>query len=369
MMAVGNISSDYVEYLLKHASNRGLVVSRILRDLNIEMDNCRPEGLSATSYSQLYQRLMLEMQDEWFGLFSGGASVPLGAFRMLCMSLIQCTNLRQALIRSGEFAEICRGLKVRVLVEEDDTLARLTFGPIRSVTAQEFQYLQSNTDPNFILASLYAGHRFHCWLVGKELAVEQVSVSFCKGDTLLPLNNFRGAEVLENTGVNQLVYASDILDLPIVQNLQSFTSFIQSAPFHLVTEEAADVSIKERVRNILNRDVGHTMPCAEEVAKLLNISVTTLRRRLILESSSYQTIKDECRLEAALYYLSCPNLTNTMVAERLGFNEPSAFFRVFKKWTGETPGNYRQRFLNDSLNSPPSTLLGSTERILSPIER
>ncbi|WP_414923347.1 helix-turn-helix domain-containing protein, partial [Pseudomonas sp. IT-P294] len=31
----------------------------------------------------------------------------------------------------------------------------------------------------------------------------------------------------------------------------------------------------------------------------------------------------------------------TAVAEQLGFSEPSAFQRAFKKWTGVTPGAYR----------------------------
>ena len=26
----------------------------------------------------------------------------------------------------------------------------------------------------------------------------------------------------------------------------------------------------------------------------------------------------------------------------MGFDEPSAFFRSFKRWTGMTPGEYRQ---------------------------
>jgi AraC-like DNA-binding protein len=40
--------------------------------------------------------------------------------------------------------------------------------------------------------------------------------------------------------------------------------------------------------------------------------------------------------------MNAPQLSINDIASLMGFDEPSAFFRSFKKWTGMTPGEYRK---------------------------
>ena len=84
------------------------------------------------------------------------------------------------------------------------------------------------------------------------------------------------------------------------------------------------------------------------------MSAPTLRRRLKAENVTFQELKDQCRCEAAIAYLSRPDLSINAVATLMGFTDPSAFHRSFKKWTGMPPGEYRQRHL-----SGESSLAGS----------
>ncbi|WP_246882932.1 AraC family transcriptional regulator [Pseudomonas chlororaphis] len=71
------------------------------------------------------------------------------------------------------------------------------------------------------------------------------------------------------------------------------------------------------------------------------VSPSTLRRRLEREGVSYQEIKDEVRRAMAVELLLQSRVSIGEIAECTGFQEPSAFHRVFKKWTGESPGRYR----------------------------
>ena len=70
------------------------------------------------------------------------------------------------------------------------------------------------------------------------------------------------------------------------------------------------------------------------------MSPQTLRRHLREEGTSFQELKDHLRRDLAIYQLGS-DLPIQRIAERLGFSEPSAFHRAFKKWTGLTPGAYR----------------------------
>jgi AraC-like DNA-binding protein len=83
------------------------------------------------------------------------------------------------------------------------------------------------------------------------------------------------------------------------------------------------------------------MPSFEELTGMLNMSPRTLRRRLEKEGTSYQRIKDNARRDVAISSLTRDRMTVSDVAEQVGFSDPSAFHRSFKKWTGLSPGEYR----------------------------
>ena len=80
----------------------------------------------------------------------------------------------------------------------------------------------------------------------------------------------------------------------------------------------------------------------EEVAKRLNLSARTLRRRLHEQATSYKLILEQVRVELANHYLSTSRLTIGTIGERLGYTEQSSFSYAYKKLTGITPNKFRQ---------------------------
>lgn len=339
---ITSVSTTYAKSLLQAAKEQGCDTDNLLRELNINWDEIENSlHFSAVTYGKLYQRVMQVMQDECFGMFTGG-KVRLGTFRLMCLTVLHCSDLKQAIVRAGEFTEICRGMQIRSLLEENLDIARISMAPIASVSQQGFEQLLQSANPNQIRTSLAVWHRFNCWLIGQEIPLNSLNFTFSCPEEFKVLAESYPAMLKFDQPYNGFDFPAEFLRYPIVQNQETLMVFLRSAPYHLVINDTAQNSVKGKVRAILSKDVSHTMPSAEEVASRLNLSVTTLRRKLQTEKTSYQKLKDECRMEAAFHYLSCPDFSNSIIADRLGFDESSAFFRAFKKWTGITPGEYRK---------------------------
>jgi len=93
---------------------------------------------------------------------------------------------------------------------------------------------------------------------------------------------------------------------------------------------------------VLFRSLPNDLPELEAVARELGTAPATLRRRLKAEGESFQAIKDEVRRDLAISYLSTTDKSIREIALELGFLEPSAFHRAFRKWAHTSPGAYRR---------------------------
>ena len=100
-------------------------------------------------------------------------------------------------------------------------------------------------------------------------------------------------------------------------------------------------NIQGRVREVLTRRLAHGEPSQEDVAELLNMSARTLQRKLCDAGATYKEILDETRRVLALAYLSTPHHTVSDVTYLLGFSAGSSFTRAFRRWTGQSPSDWR----------------------------
>ncbi len=75
----------------------------------------------------------------------------------------------------------------------------------------------------------------------------------------------------------------------------------------------------------------------DRVAGDMGLSRQTLYRRLRQEGVTFEELLDKLRHRLALRYLREDKLSVKAASYRLGFSEPAAFSRAFKRWTGSSP--------------------------------
>ncbi|MCA9739016.1 MAG: AraC family transcriptional regulator [Gemmatimonadota bacterium] len=114
------------------------------------------------------------------------------------------------------------------------------------------------------------------------------------------------------------------------------------------------IPLERRVLDRVATSLSGGVPTLSDVARELGMSGRTLQRRLGAEETSFQTLVDEARRRLALRLLQDPDAATLSEATYMtGFSDQSAFTRAFKRWTGLTPGAYRDGAGPDAPSSPP----------------
>lgn len=80
----------------------------------------------------------------------------------------------------------------------------------------------------------------------------------------------------------------------------------------------------------------------DRAASELGMSRQTLYRRLKAEGTTFEELLQAKRRQLAVRYLGIDRLPVKATAYRLGFSDPAAFSRAFKRWTGTSPSLFRQ---------------------------
>jgi AraC-like DNA-binding protein len=90
-------------------------------------------------------------------------------------------------------------------------------------------------------------------------------------------------------------------------------------------------------------------PCSvARIAERLQMHRRTLSRQLETEGTDFRTITAQVRFEIACKLLANHRLELWQVSSTLGYSEPSAFTRAFRRWSGKTPGAWRLKQLRKS---------------------
>lgn len=110
-----------------------------------------------------------------------------------------------------------------------------------------------------------------------------------------------------------------------------------------------------RVRLAIAETLHESPPTAAGIAHRFGVHPRTLQRRLTAEGTSFVTLLDEVRREAAHRYVTTTDLPLAQVAMLLGFSEQSTLSHAMRRWYGASPTAIRRAAAHDGQRVMNST--------------
>jgi AraC-like DNA-binding protein len=153
------------------------------------------------------------------------------------------------------------------------------------------------------------------------------------------------APVRFDAGFTGVVFPEASLALPILGADLYMGKYLQQqveALERTLRPTPAGQPLDARVREAIEHALPSGTTDQAAVARALGLSLRSLQRGLQALGTSFGEQLDAVRRARALQLLRDPELSVREVAFMLGYSDPRAFYRSFRRWTGHTPADYRK---------------------------
>jgi AraC-like DNA-binding protein len=327
----GTIAVSFVEEAVRCVKRCGHDPQPLLEEAGIapQLLGLPLARVSSAQYGALWNGVRRVLDDEFFGQDSH--PMKRGSFIAMCQAALTARNGGQALLRATGFMRLVLD-DMSVQVEMERGCVRLSFHVRDGVMPKQmFAYATY-----FILV-----YGVVCWLVGRRIPILKARFSCPEPAAGHEYRLMLCDDLKFEQDASYVELSPDFLDLPVIQTAKSLKSFLRDAPAIFLVKYRNPDSIATRVRRALRAMPIPEWPGADEMAAKLRFAEATMRRRLKREGYTYQSIKDALRRDMAIATLQAGEQTIADIAIAVGFSEPSAFHRAFKKWTGGRPTDYR----------------------------
>lgn len=347
---------SYLQLLLEIVAERGFATEELFKGLPVSpgLIDSPTSRMSAMQWGMLVTRAMRMLPEPALGYACGLRTRP-SAHGFLGYAVLSCGSVRESMdLVIRYFQTRQRDFGIRLLIEQEYAAVEIfELHPIISPTTKIPAQI-ANTDSVALLLSLRRFFYEHILLgvargaaamLGRELLELGGELCF---DWAEPAYHTQWKDRLPparfSCASNQLRFPVKILDLrPVLADPLATKQSIELCERELAQTGATGDSTMLRVCAELVQAKNGGYPDQETVAARLHMSTRTLARKLKDDGISFQQLLEETRRRDACNLIENSELDLQEVASRLGYQNPANFTRAFRKWTSESPSQYRQR--------------------------
>ena len=326
----------FVLSIIQFAELHGIEKARLLACTGMtEADLCKEScKIENDVYDLLMEQITLASDDKHFGLHMG-QHMSLSAAGLIYQIVQSSRNVREALHYCAEFAMLgCSSIPIAI--EEDEDAVHMVFRPVDAWKQYSEASLRHTLDGMLV----FSLREFHSLSLYREapLAVHLERKEANRGY----LEDVFGCPVLTGMDQNAILLSHEQAEQKVISSdyklLQLLVNFANGK---LQKEQQSAASFSQQVKSCILNMVRPAFPTVEQVASHLNMSVRSLQRKLKAEGKTFQELLENLRKDAAMNYLQNEEMSIGEVGFLLGYAEPSAFVRAFKRWTGVAPGKWK----------------------------
>lgn len=315
-----------------------------LRSQGVDADAvCRRAGIDASTVATTTARIPgRAMADFWresiaasgdadLGMHATAAANP-GALDIVGYVMLSCTTADEALRRGARLIRLLNdGLAIEIVRERTKTRCHLVFLEGRE------DFMQG--EPRQVVETILFGivHQVRL-LTGRHVIPASVSLRHNRPPTGDREHvKLFGVKPRFSATEDVVILANDDLDVTLRSGNASLLAAFEAHAASALEALGASDTIAGRVSSEVVAQLKGEAPSISGVARAMAMSERNLQRRLAAEGTTFQSVLDAARRELAIRHLSDPGATVAKVAWLVGFSEPSAFHRAFRRWTGQSP--------------------------------
>jgi AraC-like DNA-binding protein len=190
-------------------------------------------------------------------------------------------------------------------------------------------------------------------LCGTAWSAQEVQLPFRRPRDLGPYRALLHAPLVFDANSVAVRFSRRWLDLPVATADAALHASLESS--FRDADAFGDIDFPSIVRRMIRRQLLVDSCSADDVAGALAMHRRTLDRRLHSSGVSFQELLDAVKYDVARHLLQETGLSVEQISIHLRYGSVGNFSTAFRRWSGESPRQFRARRVQ-----PPSAIVAAT---------